>query len=206
MVKSMRRRTRSFSRPPSRPCARPTTRRPFHSCLRYFAGYRRRPNDLSQALTAFSRAIRAHRRLAKLAPHLFDATEMNRIEQKKKEDAEWRAMWEPALDKVYGPSTHKWPEPAYHMPLSPQTRRAVDRHYDLWRYWFDIGSLALERFQRRQPYALPSLTQIARLLDIAFTLANLACGDPAAPNPAPHAQALADLERIYGDPKVSASD
>src|ERR1041385_40096 len=205
MVKSMRRRTRSFSRPPPRPCARPTSRRPFHSCLRYFAGYRRRPNDLSQALTAFSRAIRAHRRLAKLAPHLFDATEMNRIEQRKKEDAEWRAMWEPALEKVYGPSTEKWPEPVYHSPLSPQTLRAVDRHYAQWRLWMDIGSLALERFQRRRPYALPSLSRIARLLDIGFTFARLACGEPAEPDTASHAQALADLERIYGDKATNAS-
>src|SRR5689334_20868788 len=103
MVKSMRRRTRPFSRPPRRPCARRTLRCPYHSCFRHFAGYRRGPDDLAQALTALSRAIRAHRRMAKLAPHLFDATEMNRIAQRKKEDAEWRSMWEPELEKVYGP-------------------------------------------------------------------------------------------------------
>jgi hypothetical protein len=137
--------------------------------------------------------------MAKLAPHLFDATEMNRIEQRRKEDAEWRAMWEPALEQVYGPSTEKRPEPAYHMPLSSQTLRAVDRHYDLWRFWMDIGSLALKRHQHRRPYDLPSLSRIARLLDIGFALANLACGEPAEPGNASHQQALADLERIYGD-------
>ena len=63
----------------------------------------------------------------------------------------------------------------------------------------DIGSEVLARFQRRRPYALPSLSKIARLLDIAFTLGHLACGEPAPPNPNPHAQALADLERAYGD-------
>jgi hypothetical protein len=196
----MRRRTRRFCRPPRRPTARRITRRPYHSCLRHFAGYHRGPDDLAQALTALARAIRAHRRMAKLAPHLFDATEMNRIEQRKKEDAEWRAMWEPALEQVYGPSAHKWPERAYHMPLSPQTLRAMDRHYDLWRFWIDIGSLALERHQRRRPYALPSLSRVARLLDIGFTLGHLACGEPAVPDPSRHDQALADLERAYGRP------
>jgi len=184
-------RTRRFSRLSRRPSAHRITRRPHHSCLRRFAGYRRPPDDLGHALTALTRAIRSHRKLAKLAPHLFDATEMNRIEQRKKEDAEWRAMWEPALETVYGPSTEKWPEPTYHMPLSPQTLRAVDRHYARWRFWMDIGSQALVRFERRQPYALPSMSRIARLLDIGFTLAHLACGEPARPDPAPHAQALA---------------
>jgi len=203
MVKSIHRRTRRFSHPPRRPSVRSILRRPFHSCLRRFAGYRRGPDDLAQALTAFTRAIRAHRRMAKLAPQLFDATEMNHIEQRKKEDAEWRAVWEPALDKVYGPSTHKWPEPAYQMPPSPQTLHAVDRHYVLWRYWMDIGSEALARFQRRRPFALPSLSRVARLLDIGFTFAHLSCGEPAEPDTAGHAQALADLERIYGEPKTS---
>jgi hypothetical protein len=124
---------------------------------------------------------------------------MNRIEQRRKEDAEWRALWEPALEQVYGPSTEKWPEPAYHMPLSPQTLRAVDRHYSVWRFWMSAGSEALARYQRRRPNALPSLSRVARLLDIGFTLAHLACGDPAEPDTASHQQALADLERIYGD-------
>jgi len=198
-------RTRRFSRPPHRPCARRITRRLYHSCLRHFAGYHRGPDDLAQALTALNRAIRAHRRMAKLAPHLFDATEINRIEQRRKEDAEWRAMWEPALERVYGPITEKWPEPDYHMPLSPRTLRAVDRHYAQWRFWMDIGSLALERHQRRRPYALPSLSRIARLLDIGITFGHLACGEPAKPDPAPHAQALADLERIYGDKATNIS-
>ena len=196
MVKFIHR-TRRFSRPPRRPAARGILRRPYHSCLRPFAGYRRGPDDLSQALTALTRAIRTHRRLAKLAPHLFDATEINRIEQRRKEDAEWCAMWEPALDRVYGPSTEKWPEPANEKPRSAQTLRALDRHYALWRFWMSAGSEAMARYRRRRPHNLPLLSHIARLLDVGFTLANLACGEPAEPDATSHAQALADLERIY---------
>src|SRR6267378_3656762 len=48
-----------------------------------------------------TRAIRAHRRLALLAPEFFDSTEINRLEQRRKEDAEWRAIWEPALKRIY---------------------------------------------------------------------------------------------------------
>ena len=198
MVKCGPRRTLRFCR---RPCSRRIKRRSYHSCLRHFAGYRRGPDYLVQALSALSRAIRAHRRMAKLAPHLFDATEMNRIEQRNKEDAEWCALWEPALEKVYGPSTGKWPEPVYEKPLSPRTLRAVARHYALWRFWMDAASLALAKFERRRPYLLPSLGRIARLLDIALTLAQLACGDPAEPDNASHERALADLQRAYGNPK-----
>src|SRR3954467_7129029 len=165
MVKS-RRRTRRCYCQPRRPFARGITRRPYHSCLRGFAGYRRGPDDLAHALTAFNRAIRAHRRMAKLAPHLFDATETNRIEQRKQEDAEWRALWEPALEKFYGPSTEKLPETVYHMPLSPRTLRALGRHHALWRFWMDIGAEALARSQSRRSFALPSLSRIARLLDV----------------------------------------
>ena len=59
-----------------RTCRSPTTRAwrtRNRSTLRSLSGCRRRPNDLSQALTAFRLAIRCHHRLAKLAPSFFDS-------------------------------------------------------------------------------------------------------------------------------------
>jgi hypothetical protein len=210
MVKSLRCRTRRFGRPPRRPCVRRILRRPYHSCLRHFAGYRRGPDALSQALTAFTRAIRAHRRLAKLAPELFDATEINRLTQRCKEDAAWRAVWEPALNRIYGSEPIKpAPGPFAHippLPKSPRTRRAVERELASWRLWMTAGSLAFARYQRRRPYALLSLTRIARLFEIGFAFAELACGQPAQPDTAGHERALADLERIYGDRKAADHD
>jgi hypothetical protein len=52
-----------------RQITRTTLRRPFR-CLNRTSlrGRRRGPDDLSQALTAFGRALRAYRRLARLAP------------------------------------------------------------------------------------------------------------------------------------------
>jgi len=43
------------------------------------------------------------------------------------------------------------------------------------------------------------LSRVARLFEIAFEFAYLACGDFVVPDTASHEQALADLERIYGD-------
>jgi len=44
-----------------------------------------------------------------------------------------------------------------------------------------------------------SLSRVARLLEIGFEFADLACGEPVVPDTASHEQARADLERIYGD-------
>jgi hypothetical protein len=194
----MRRRTRRISRPPCRLLIRRCLRRPCRSCLRPFAGHRRGPDALSQALTAFARAIRAHRRLAKLAPHLFDATEINRLEQRRRADAEWRASWEPVFQKTYGPTNQKWPETIYHMPLSPKVLHKVEQLYDQWRFELEAGSLALESYLCRRPFDLIPLSRLARLLDIGLTFGRLACGEIPAPDNS-HSQALADLKRIYGD-------
>ena len=193
----MRCRTRRFARLPRRPFLRRCLRRPRRSCLRTFAGHRRGPDALSQALTAFSRAIRAHRRLAKLAPRLFDTTEINRLAQRSRVNAERRAILEPALEKIYGPSEEKWTQPIYHMPLSPEVLRKVEEHYVQWRFGFEAGSLALERYLCRRPYALIPLSRLARLVNIGCTFGRLACGEIPAPDTS-HSQALADLERIYG--------
>jgi hypothetical protein len=65
----------------------------------------------------------------------------------------------------------------------------------------DTAKLAFARHQQRRPHALPSLSRIARLLQIAHDFGVLACGPPSA-NTAPEssrfANCLADLERAYG--------
>jgi hypothetical protein len=65
----------------------------------------------------------------------------------------------------------------------------------------DAGRLAMARHRQRRPHALLSLTRIARLLQIGFDFAHLACGsyNPKADKSLGHPQALADLERAYGD-------
>jgi len=209
MVKSLRTpfRQRSPFRSTLRRNIRPHGRRLNRSRVRNLFGSRSGPDDFSQALTAFTRAIRAHRRLVRLDPEGFDATEMNRLARKRKEDAEWRALWEPALNKVYGSSPEGKParDPSSdppEVPKAPRTLRAIEREYASWRFWMSAGKLAMARHQQRRPHDIPSLTRIARLLEIAFDFAQLACGAPPSKEElesSGHEQALADLKRIYGD-------
>ena len=142
MVKSNARR-RPFARASRRPFMRGISRRTARSSLRRFAGCRRGPDDLGQALTAFSRAIRAHRRLGRLAPEFFDSTEVNRLRQRRKEDAAWRAIWEPALESVYGPdSVAASPDPGHpQKPKCSRTRRAVEQELASLDFWMSAGSL-----------------------------------------------------------------
>ena len=151
------------------------------STLRSLSGCRRRPNDLSQALTAFRRAIRCHHRLAKLAPSFFDSAVVDRETRERDERRRWMESWQPLLDKVYGPSRDSGQQPTepadYPPPLpGPRTRRAVERELAGWNFWIALGRLAMARHRHSRPHAIPSLTQLARLLQIAFNFGRLACG------------------------------
>jgi hypothetical protein len=207
MVKPTLRRRRKASRPTLRRNVRSHVRRLDRLCIRNLPGFRRGPDDLAQALTALRHAITAHRKLARLAPEFFDSTEIDRLAHRRKADAEWMATWEPALNQDYGlppPEEPRrnpladLPEP----PKSPRTRRAVEREFASWQFWVAAGRIAMARHQQRRPHALLSLSRIARLLQIGFDFAKLACGsyDPKADKSLNHDQALADLERAYGHP------
>ena len=198
------RRLRRISRSTLRRALRRPLRRLDWSCLRALPGHRRGPDDLSQALTAFRRAIRCHRRLARLAPRFFDATVVNREVRHRAERRRCRELWAPALDKVYGPEpVLPPPNPETDLPPLPsrRTRRVVERELAGWDLWFEAAKLAFARHQQRRPHALPSLTRIARLIQIAHDFGVLACGLPSAnapPEPSSFANCLADLERAYG--------
>jgi len=212
MVKPLSRpcRHRAASRSGLRRNFRIHVRRLTRSSIRNLPGFRPGPDDLSQALTAFRRAIHAHRRLARLAPEFFDATEIDRLAHRRQKAAEWMALWEPALNAAYGPSPpgQSRSDPLEDLPQPPKSRRtqrAVEREFADWRFWMTAGRLALARYQHRRPHDLPSLTRIARLIQIGFDFAHLAWGSfdrkaADAEESFRHAQALADLERAYGSP------
>src|SRR5689334_23130654 len=105
--------------------ARPTTRRASRSAVRTRW---RAPDDLGDALAAFRRAIRAHQRLARLAPSFFDSAVIERDRREREARRHWMNLWEPALARVYGcePETY---DPAEDLPPLPQprTQRAVER-------------------------------------------------------------------------------
>jgi hypothetical protein len=170
------------------------TRNPLRTTTRFctrMIGNARRPNHLALALAAFSRAIRAHRRLAKLAPRLFDFAVVDREAAERRRADEERKIWEPLLNKVYGlpPDTpveepnQDWNSP---VPKCRRTRLAMERELAAWELWLSIGRENMALFERRQPHALIGLNHLSRLLDVGFTFARLATGlETASPDPSP---------------------
>ena len=193
--------SRNLHRKSTRSTARALVRRLDRACLR---GRRRGPDDLSQGLTAFRHAIRAHRRLARLAPSFFDSAVIDREAHNRAEQRRWMAFWEPILRQAYGPEP-ELPAPGDRLPPlpPPRTQRAVDRLLAELCFWMEAGRIAMARHQQRYPHALPSLSRLARLLRIAMDFKQLACGlDSKQPLPGKisYDYAFTDLKRSYGQP------
>lgn len=194
---------RNLSRPSFRRLNLPLSRRLAHSCLRRIIPRHRGPDELTQALTAFRRALRCHRQLARLAPRFFDTAVVNQEALEAAERRRWMALWEPILNKVYGlpPDT---PSPELDWDLPPLPSRFVQRKVDCLlvelRDWLDAGGQALQLYRQRHPHALPSFSQLAQLLELAGALGRFACGvDPTKPAlpPPNYDQVWADLARAY---------
>ena len=182
---------------------RSTLRRPLRNLNRAgLRGRRRSPSDFAQMLTAYGRAIRAHRKLIRLAPSFFDAAVVDRERENRAEQRRWMGMWEPLLAKVYGVDPKPvddhivWPS----LP-APATQRAVDRQLAEVQLWLAAAHAAGERHRQCRPHARPTLTQLARLLDRAFDLKQMVLGLDS-PNPLPekitYDYTFADLKRAYG--------
>ena len=174
--------------------------------VRNLPGHRREPSDFAAALTAFARALRCHGRLARIAPACFDSAVVEREARERLERRRWMQSWEPYLEKAYGPAATAEPRsgvaPESVPVLGPRTQRAVNRELAGWNFWLAAGDRAMDRHQRRRPHALPSFTQLARLIEIGTSFGRLACGlDSGSPVPpaspvAPDCDAA--LARIYG--------
>ena len=186
-----------------RTVTRTTLRGPFRCPTRStLRGRRRGPDDLSQALTAFGRAIRAHRRLARLAPRFFDSAVRDREAENRAERRRWMATWEPYIAKAYGVEP-RLPVADDELPPLPsaQIQSEVDLKLAEREMCMVAGRAAMDRWQQRQPHAVMSWNRMVRLLKIGFDFGNLACGLDT-PNPLPEKIAydyeLTDLKRGYG--------
>ncbi len=166
----------------------------------------RTPDDLSAALNAFARALRASRRLARLAPAFFDSAVVDRERRATTARNRWMALWQPDLDRVYGTGSTP-PDPVADLPALPSKKiqQAVDCELASWDLWMAAGQMAMEQHQRRRPHELMSFSRLVRLIKIGVDFGRLSAGlDSALPNKAPtdddhdYKQALADLERAYG--------
>ena len=180
-----------------------TLRRPLRGSNRStLRGHRRGPDDLSQALTAFGRAIRAHRRLARLAPSFFDSAVRDRETENRAERRRWMATWEPYIARAYGVEPRP-PGTDDELPRLPSVKiqREVDLKLAEREMCIIAGREAMERYQQRQPHAVMSWSRMVRLLKIGFDFGNLACGLDS-PNRLPEKIAydyeLTDLKRAYG--------
>ncbi len=162
----------------------------------------RAPDFLGKALTAMVRAVRARRRLARLAPQFFDAAVVQREAENRAEESRWRTQWESALLKVYGAEAGI-PERTGEVAAlpSPRIQCAVERELAELQAWLKAGRVALEKYRRRQPHALPSLPRLARLIQLAHDLGHLALGLDSK-NPLPEKVSydyeLTALNRAYG--------
>ena len=182
---------------------RTTLRRTFRCQTRSsLRGRRRGPDDLAQALTAFGRAIRAHRRLVRLAPSFFDPAVREREAFNRAEQQRWMASWEPSLARAYGVEPRP-PAATNDLPPLPSVKiqQAVDLKLAEHGMCMVAGHAAMERYQQRQPHDVMSWSRMARLLKIGFEFKKLACGFDS-PNPLPEKLAydyeLTDLKRGYG--------
>jgi hypothetical protein len=189
---------------------RTTLRRPFRCQTRSsLRGRRRGPDDLAQALTAFGRAIRAHRRLARLAPRFFDSAVRDREAENRAERRRWMATWEPYIAAAYGVKERP-PVAEHEVPRLPSAKiqRKVELKLAEREMCMVAGRAAMERYQQRQPHAVMSWSRMVRLSKIGFDFGNLACGLDS-PNPLPEKIAydyeLTGLKRSYGlEPETPA--
>ncbi len=182
-----------------RPVLRPAFRHATRASIRVRW---RAPDDLGTALAFYRRAIAAHRRLARLAPRFFDSAVVDRERRDQEARRHWMDSWKAAFIKVYGAEPAPLPDELPPLPL-PRIQAAVERQLACWNLYLATGSEALQRFQLRRPHAVPNLNRLTRLIEIASDLARLAAGlDSTQPpaEPVNYQNALADLERIYGDP------
>jgi hypothetical protein len=179
---------------------RRTVRKPYRSAVRICW---RVPDDLAAALTAYRHAIRAHRRLAKLAPRFFDPVVVERERRWREDRRQWMDQWAPIIAKAYGTEPKPY-DPTPDLPVEPtcpRTRRAVERELAGWEFWLSAAQVSMDRYQERRPHDLMSWSRMARLMQIAMDLRQLALGiDPDNPNQQPdnHDQSWADLKRSYG--------
>ena len=192
-----------MSRHTHRATTRTNLRRPLRKLNRAsLRGRRSGPDDFAQMLTAMGRAVRAHRKLARLAPSFFDAAVVNRERENRVEKLKWMAMWEPIIAKAYGVPPEP-PDLAADLPRlpHPNTQRAVDRQLAELQLWLAAADAAGGRHRQRQPHALPSLTRLARLLQLAFDLKKMVLGLDSK-NPLPdkitYDYEFTDLKRAYG--------
>ena len=198
---------RRLNRPLTRRCSRRLVRR---------IGRGPRVDQLRQALAAFGRAVRARRRLVKLAPECFDAALTPRLADEPRLAERRHRELDAALLNVYGQSEPHRCETNDRCGNGAETVRFSRRRFHQievalveYEAWMEAGRQSFARYRWWQPYRRVGLRTISRLIDVATQFGRLACGTDV--NPVTnrllkdkadfdlHAISVEDaLERVYG--------
>ncbi len=169
-----------LSRRLSRPCSRRLNRT--------LGG--RHPNYLSQAFSAFWRAIRAHRKSIELDPERFDGAVLKRLIRERASEERRLAKWAPALAEVYGVPLaevekimHRWKMNQWGQNRAKtgqelRKNKMMERLECEWKLWLKLGWEAFERHEMLTPHRWLGLGTIARLLDLSSVLGRLSTGLP----------------------------
>jgi hypothetical protein len=173
------------------------------------------PNYISRAIAACRRVVRARRRLMKLAPEDFDAAVVDRRAREAAESEAIQAEFRSAIARIYGVEESALPPRPVRGTVrrNARTQAAIARELSAGEAWLTVARESLQQFRQRRPHTIPSLSQIAGLVDVASRLGRLSTGlettsrAPSAP-PEPNVSFRDALQRIYGDksPSVQAAD
>ena len=171
------------------------------------AGRRPRPPDfIAIALRAWRRVIRARRQLMKLAPEVYDVGVVTRLARERAESDELQAELRATIARVYGVPESDLPAPpnAAGPHRAPRTQRAIADAEAERATGLAVGKEAFDQFELLRPHALPSLSQIAALLDVSSQLGRLATGletydQPPDDAPSSPSKFREDLKRAYGN-------
>ena len=166
------------------------------------------PNHVVNALAAFRRAIRAHRRLMKLAPDRFDYGIVRQNALMREKEEKRLAELEKDISKVYGvteftPEAARALRPDFSKKRNPRTERVIAREVETWQAWLDAGSESLALARKENQWSRMSVASVCGLLETASTLGRLSTGletnyKPVEPEPGHHWDFEAALEKIYG--------
>jgi len=137
-----------------------------------------RVDHLGRALSAFRRAVSARRRLARLAPEIFDVALVQRLSEESADRERLRAELDAAMVKVYGTtpdeselhhSTNagRCENGAETVQFSPRQSLEIEETLALCELWMAEARQSFARYQQFQPHRRLGLGMAVRLIGLA---------------------------------------
>jgi hypothetical protein len=164
-----------------------------------------RPRYLAETIRCYKRALRARRRLMKLAPRLFDPALVVHEQRQHELDLKWQAESKAAIEKVYGEPC-VWPDPWWESrtQIASDKAREFIVEFETLNLYMHQAAEFYRLYRELQPHDIANINQICDLIEMASRFGRIAVGlETARKEPLPplndHSRFQADLECIYGD-------